>query len=524
MQNPEGIVLNNTGTLAFVTNFGDDTVSRCTVNTTTGEFSGCQTTGSGFANPEGIVLNSTGTLIFVTNFLGNTVSRCTVNTTTGEFSDCQTTRSEFSNPAGIVLNNTETLAFVTNLGNNTVSRCQVSVAGDFFECVNATKPPDYRFVVNDRLQDFVNLRPGTTGELVIKHVGTINARALTLIIPPEEAAWFPAGGSCPRQSAGPLDKDLTCTLPYSIPSNVEKSFMLTAKEGEAIRTVLEVYVTTLSMTENNMPKEAVTFYRRQVGDLLLSTVNRVRDFSLNFSPITLAQYFSGSCESTTTLAPGTTCRMHYEISDLGNDVSGRIEVRSGGETVYALPISLLSQRAMTILNTPLTRYNAATLRLTNQTDTPITDLLFIPSLTGIARINERSADSCGQRLEPGQHCTLSYLANVDADVISANLRVFGTGITSIMIPLTINPVPEHRLTVENRAGYILRVYYPRLNSEGKVVEGATGDVTVTSKKTIHVVTFNDLTDLPEGITPLNEDTTQPRRCSLQSLSPSSGTQ
>ena len=90
------------------------------------------------------------------------------------------------------------------------------------------------------------------------------------------------------------------------------------------------------------------------------------------------------------------------------------------------------------------------------------------------------------------------------DVTSANLRVFGTGITSIRIPLTINPVPEYRLTVENRAGYILRVYYPRLNSEDKVVEGATGDFTAPSNKTINVVTFNDLTDLPEGITPLTK--------------------
>ena len=501
---PIGIVLNKTGTLAFVANLGNNTVSRCTVNPT-GEFSGCQTTGSGFSNPQGIALNNTGTLAFVTNFVINTISRCMVNPTTGEFSGCRTTGSGFTLPAGIVLNNTGTLAFVTDLGNNTVSRCQVSEAGDFSECVDATKPFfDYRFVVNGRLQDFVNLRLGATGELVIKHVGTVNARALTLIIPPEEATWFPAGGSCPRQNASPLNKGATCTLPYSIPSsiNAQEPFMLTAKEGEAIRTILAVHVTTLSVTENNMPKEAVTFYRGQTGNLLLSTVNQVSDFSLNFSPVVLAQYFSGSCESATTLAPGAICRLHYEIRDLGNNVSGRLEVRSGGQTVYTLPVSLLSQRALTVSNTPLIRYNAATLRLTNQTDTPMTDLLFIPSLTGIARINERSADSCGQRLEPGQHCTLTYLANVDADVTSANLRVFGTGITPIAIPLAINPVPEHRLKIENRAGYILRVYYPRLNSEGKVVEGATGDVTVTSKKTIHVVTFNDLTDLPEGITPL----------------------
>ena len=213
---------------------------------------------------------------------------------------------------------------------------------------------------------------------------------------------------------------------------------------------------------------------------MLSTVNRVRDFSLLFSPVALAQYFSGSCESATTLAPGAICQLHYETSDLDNDVTGRVEVRSGAQTVYTLPISLLSQRALTVSNT-LTRYNAVTLRLTNQTDTPITDLLFTPSLPGIARIKERGADICGQRLESEQHCTLTYLANVDADVTSANLRVFGTGIASIL-PLTINPVPEHRLKIENLAGYILRVYYPRLNSEGKVVEGATGDVTVISKK------------------------------------------
>ena len=326
---PRGIVLNDTGNLAFVTNFRSGTVRRCTVNTNTGGFSGCRTIGTGFVGPQGIFLNNTGTLIFVVNFGNNTVSRCTVNTTTGEFSGCRTAGSGFAGPRGIVLNNAGTLAFVTSERSNTVIRCQVSAAGDFSECVDATKPFfDYRFVVNGRLQDFVNLRPGATGELVIKNVGTINAHALTLAIPPEEAAWFPAGGSCPRQSAGQLNMDSTCTLSYSIPSSIseQEPFVLTAKEGEAISTVLEVHITTLSVTENNMPKEAATFYRGQVGDLLLSTVNRVRDFSLHFSPTALAQYFSGSCESATTLAPGATCRLHYKIRDLGNNISGRLEV------------------------------------------------------------------------------------------------------------------------------------------------------------------------------------------------------
>ncbi len=182
---PEGIAINKTGTIVYVSNDGDNTISLCTVNQTTGGFSSCTNSGASFSGV-GIILNSAGTqaylsnnatvdlctvnqttgglsgcsnsggtgfsgairtvfnnaggLSYSTNSSGNTVSKCNVSPSTGKLSGCidSGAGAVFNSPQGIVINPAGTLAYVTNNGNNTVSLCMInSMSGDLSNCVDS---------------------------------------------------------------------------------------------------------------------------------------------------------------------------------------------------------------------------------------------------------------------------------------------------------------------------------------------------------------------------------------------------
>lgn len=89
---PIDITLNSTGTIAYVTNYGNNTITQCSVNGTISALSGCTDSGgTGFNAPAGISLNSTGAIAYVTNGSNSKVSQCNVNGTTGALSGCTTT-------------------------------------------------------------------------------------------------------------------------------------------------------------------------------------------------------------------------------------------------------------------------------------------------------------------------------------------------------------------------------------------------------------------------------------------------
>jgi DNA-binding beta-propeller fold protein YncE len=101
--NPEGITLLDlpTGvTKAYVTNFGNNTVSFCTVSGAS--ITDCKTTDGTFVGLGNIGFNSAGT----TGYLPSSalsVSKCTVNSTTGELSDCtDSSGDKFRAPAGVL--------------------------------------------------------------------------------------------------------------------------------------------------------------------------------------------------------------------------------------------------------------------------------------------------------------------------------------------------------------------------------------------------------------------------------------
>jgi DNA-binding beta-propeller fold protein YncE len=137
---PSGIVLNSSGTLAYVTN-QNNFVSVCPIKGN-GSFGACRdsgNTGGAFESPNGIALNTTETMAYVANASGNTVSKCPINTdgNFGACSDSGNTGTTFNQPIGIALSATGTMAYVANNGLRTVSKCPINTDGNFGVCTDS---------------------------------------------------------------------------------------------------------------------------------------------------------------------------------------------------------------------------------------------------------------------------------------------------------------------------------------------------------------------------------------------------
>ena len=144
---PAGVILNKTGTRAYITNTGvignGTTVSLCPVNTLSGSLSTCQEmTDPTFHGPSGITFNNNETLAYVTNYqvqLGTTISRCPIKKVNGQFKPCTTlTSPSFSGPIGIKLNKAGTLAYITENKTNRVTVCSIVSGGSFGTCTDST--------------------------------------------------------------------------------------------------------------------------------------------------------------------------------------------------------------------------------------------------------------------------------------------------------------------------------------------------------------------------------------------------
>lgn len=145
-QTPIGIEFNSDNTRLYVTNFNGSsgtTVSFCSINVTTGILSGCaDVDGDGsavFSGPLDVRFDDSFTQVYVSNLANNTVSLCSVNSSTGKFSACATTGNSFTTPAGISLNRAGTRAYVSNDASaTTVSLCSRNLTtGTLSGCVNA---------------------------------------------------------------------------------------------------------------------------------------------------------------------------------------------------------------------------------------------------------------------------------------------------------------------------------------------------------------------------------------------------
>lgn len=140
---PRGIAVNVSGTIAYVANRGNNTVSKCII-ASNGTWSGCVDSGNtaaggvAFNRPASIAINPSNTIAYVTNAGNNTVSKCPINSN-GTFAACVgsgNTGLSFSTPQGIFINPANTFAYVANETNNQVYQCPIS-NGSFGNCVDS---------------------------------------------------------------------------------------------------------------------------------------------------------------------------------------------------------------------------------------------------------------------------------------------------------------------------------------------------------------------------------------------------
>ena len=138
---PIGIAINNAGTEAYVTTSNTSNVSLCPINVTNGTFGTCSlldNTGNFFNGPAGIIINSAGTIAYIASHDGDAVFMCAINSTDGTFNYCNNVDNTGadSGPVGIVINSAGTIAYVSNNNTNTVFLCPINTDGTFGACEN----------------------------------------------------------------------------------------------------------------------------------------------------------------------------------------------------------------------------------------------------------------------------------------------------------------------------------------------------------------------------------------------------
>ncbi len=133
---------------AYISNFDSNSISLCSVNSTTGQFFGCQDSGAGavFNTPLGITIDPNETYLYAANFdstSGTTVEYCLIDPITGALSACSNADGDgsavFNGPTNITFNSTGSQAFVSNINSGEISVCSVDLssgpnAGTFTGC------------------------------------------------------------------------------------------------------------------------------------------------------------------------------------------------------------------------------------------------------------------------------------------------------------------------------------------------------------------------------------------------------
>jgi DNA-binding beta-propeller fold protein YncE len=135
---PSGVTLNAIGVYVDVANFNTNSVSICPLNSY-GNIGPCTSyQDPTFNGPTSIKSNFAIKYVYITNFNNNTVSVCSIMSP-GVVGPCTASSQSFASPNTIALNTVGTFAYVTNNANNTVSACPINSNGTFGTCV-ATNP------------------------------------------------------------------------------------------------------------------------------------------------------------------------------------------------------------------------------------------------------------------------------------------------------------------------------------------------------------------------------------------------
>lgn len=122
---------------AYITNYGQNMVTKCVINNT-GSLTSCEDSGaSGLDGPVGIAVRNTGTSVYIVNSNNNLVIRCQVDSD-NNLTDCGDSGATGLNlPTGIAFGSSGSYVYITNNGTNSVVKCSVTSNGFFDECADA---------------------------------------------------------------------------------------------------------------------------------------------------------------------------------------------------------------------------------------------------------------------------------------------------------------------------------------------------------------------------------------------------
>ena len=164
LNGPRIIIFNSTGSLAYISNIGNKSITKCQVNATTGKFSTCTITGAtGMNHPVGLALNPNNErLVYIVDRVGSVVL-CQINTTTGDLSACRNAGAVgLDSPRTITFNKAGTMAYITNVKINSITQCHINpTTGQLTGCTNSgarglSHPFGFKFNATETFAYIVN--------------------------------------------------------------------------------------------------------------------------------------------------------------------------------------------------------------------------------------------------------------------------------------------------------------------------------------------------------------------------------
>ena len=141
---PRGMAINSSSTYLYIANTAkvnnalDYSITKCTINASSGALSDCAVLSDpSFNYPIGVYINDAGTYAYVANRLGNQISICPILSNNGSFSSPCTSftpgLANFDGATNIVMNSAQNRAYITYLGTplpeGYIAQCDVSEGG-----------------------------------------------------------------------------------------------------------------------------------------------------------------------------------------------------------------------------------------------------------------------------------------------------------------------------------------------------------------------------------------------------------
>ena len=187
---PIGISLNMTDTMAYISNSGANTISQCLVNTNGLLILPCTAFINSFSNPHATTINQSNNRLYIvsTNFNNpSSVNTCNADSTGFLIpGTCQASVPFGSGLVGIAVNNLETMAYVTSFSNNSVYICNIT-AGVVNSCANSGQTfsgPEYIALNSANTRAYVaNFNNNTASVCDIGPTGNFTACTDTAGIP-----------------------------------------------------------------------------------------------------------------------------------------------------------------------------------------------------------------------------------------------------------------------------------------------------------------------------------------------------